>query len=129
MRLNRPVRRRGVMNLTPLIDVVFLLLVFFMLASTFLKFGSVPLETAGGGAGKALDRDKVALIHVGTGNAYRVDGRPVQRGEVADVLAELTGKGKTEAIVVVREGARTMDLAAALALIRRQDFSSVRVVE
>ncbi len=129
MRLNRPVRRRGVMNLTPLIDVVFLLLVFFMLASTFLKFGSVPLETAGGGAGNQVERDKVALIHIGADDAYRVDGRPVRREEMAEVLAGLTGRGKTEAVVVVREGARTMDLATGLALIRRQAFSSVRVVE
>ena len=117
------------MNLTPLIDVVFLLLVFFMLASTFLKFGSVPLETAGGGTGNEFERDKVALIHIGADDAYRVDGRPVRREEMAEVLAGLTGRGKTEAVVVVREGARTMDLAAGLALIRRQAFSSVRVVE
>jgi biopolymer transport protein ExbD len=38
-------RRKAVISLTPLIDVVFILLVFFMLASSFLDWHSVPLDT------------------------------------------------------------------------------------
>ena len=94
-----------------------------------LKEDSVNPQTASTKAERMIERDKVALIHIGADDAYRVDGRPVRREEMADVLAGLTGRGKTEAVVVVREGARTMDLAAGLALIRRQAFSSVRVVE
>ncbi len=44
-----PAIRRPV-TLTPLIDVIFLLLLFFMLSSTFTRFGEVPLANAGGGA-------------------------------------------------------------------------------
>ena len=39
-------RRRAVISLTPLIDVVFILLVFFMLASSFLDWRSITLDTA-----------------------------------------------------------------------------------
>lgn len=46
--------RRALISLTPLIDVVFILLVFFMLASSFLDWRSIALETpktaTGGGA-------------------------------------------------------------------------------
>jgi biopolymer transport protein ExbD len=42
--------RRRPVPLTPLIDVIFLLLLFFMLSSTFTRFGEVPLVNAGGGA-------------------------------------------------------------------------------
>ncbi|MBP5857541.1 biopolymer transporter ExbD [Marivibrio halodurans] len=46
--------RRALISLTPLIDVVFILLVFFMLASSFLDWRSISLETprasSGGGA-------------------------------------------------------------------------------
>ncbi len=36
--------------MTPLIDVVFLLLLFFMLSSTFSSFGEIELNQASGGA-------------------------------------------------------------------------------
>lgn len=39
------------MSLTPLIDIIFLLLLFFMLSSTFTRFAELPLQNAGGGAG------------------------------------------------------------------------------
>lgn len=42
-----PIRRP--VTLTPLIDVIFLLLLFFMLSSTFTRFAEVPLTNAGGG--------------------------------------------------------------------------------
>lgn len=38
--------RRNVISLTPLIDVVFILLVFFMLASSFLEWRSIDLSAA-----------------------------------------------------------------------------------
>jgi biopolymer transport protein ExbD len=39
-------RRRAVIRLTPLIDMVFILLVFFMLASSFLDWRSLTLDTS-----------------------------------------------------------------------------------
>ncbi len=42
-----PIRRP--VTLTPLIDVIFLLLLFFMLSSTFTRFAEVPLTNAAGG--------------------------------------------------------------------------------
>ncbi len=42
----RASRSRAVISLTPLIDVVFILLVFFMLASSFLDWRSITLYTA-----------------------------------------------------------------------------------
>ncbi|MGB0901683.1 biopolymer transporter ExbD [Halocynthiibacter sp.] len=38
---------RRALSMTPLIDIIFLLLLFFMLTSTFTKFAEVPLITAG----------------------------------------------------------------------------------
>lgn len=39
-------RRRNLISLTPLIDVVFILLLFFMLSSTFSKWHQMTLQTA-----------------------------------------------------------------------------------
>ncbi len=44
-RFHHSTRRRAIISLTPLIDVVFILLVFFMLASSFLDWHSIVLDT------------------------------------------------------------------------------------
>jgi biopolymer transport protein ExbD len=43
-------RRKTIISLTPLIDVVFILLVFFMLASSFMDWRSLALDTSAAGA-------------------------------------------------------------------------------
>ncbi|MBU2961788.1 biopolymer transporter ExbD [Citreicella sp. C3M06] len=47
----RKARRRNRLSMTSLIDVIFLLLLFFMLSSTFSKFSEVELMAAGAGVG------------------------------------------------------------------------------
>ncbi|MAP14035.1 MAG: biopolymer transporter ExbD [Oceanibulbus sp.] len=47
----RPRRRRNRLSMTSLIDVIFLLLLFFMLTSTFSKFAEIELAAATSGAG------------------------------------------------------------------------------
>lgn len=46
--------------MTPLVDVIFLLLLFFMLSSTFSKFAEVELSAASGG-GAAIDQAPIFL--------------------------------------------------------------------
>ncbi|MCS6239719.1 ExbD/TolR family protein [Shewanella baltica] len=45
-----PSKRKAVISLTPLIDVVFILLVFFMLSSSFLDWRTVALDTSTAGS-------------------------------------------------------------------------------
>ena len=115
-------------NLTPLIDVVFLLLVFFMLASTFLKFGTIRLDTSAVGSAVA-DVSKLALIHVGANGRFHIAGTQVDDNGLDDALKQLRVSGKTDAVLVVRRGAKADDLIKGLARIRRHGFVSVRVVE
>ncbi len=48
--------------MTPLIDVIFLLLLFFMLSSTFSRFGEIELTQAtAGGSGTSAPADRLFL--------------------------------------------------------------------
>ena len=49
--------------MTPLIDVIFLLLLFFMLSSTFTRFSDVEMEIGGGGGG-ATTVDGAAFLRL-----------------------------------------------------------------
>lgn len=128
MLLSEGVRRRRRLNLTPLIDVVFLLLIFFMLASTFLKFGTVKIDAAGAGAGKA-DVSKMVLIHVAPEGKYRVGGVAVSEENLSSQLKRLISEGRTDAVVVLHRDAKVSDLVTGLTRVRRSGFETVRVVD
>lgn len=57
-------RRRNLIGLTPLIDVVFILLVFFMLTSSFLQWRAIDLATPGA-AGDGGSMKGAMLVFVG----------------------------------------------------------------
>ncbi|MEM1074207.1 MAG: biopolymer transporter ExbD [Pseudomonadota bacterium] len=71
--------------MTPLIDVVFLLLLFFMLSSTFSTFGEIELSQATAGAnaqGEAVERTFVQL----SGARVTVNGADATLGDLAEAI-------------------------------------------
>jgi biopolymer transport protein ExbD len=80
------VRRRQVISLTPLIDVVFILLVFFMLASSFQTWRSLPVDMASGGSGGIAD-GKTVMVEARV-DGFRFGGRPVNREDLMTQLVE-----------------------------------------
>ena len=59
--------------MTSLIDVIFLLLLFFMLTSTFSKFSEVPLAAAGSGAVAQASDAKPVFLQLGP-DTLRLNG-------------------------------------------------------
>ena len=120
-------RRRAFISLTPLIDVVFILLVFFMLASSFLDWRAISLSAPGravAGAsmegvmlieirpeGLRLSGEPISLETLGPHVAKRVSGRPDQRvlvrpepgispQQAVQVLDRLAGAGVTRMALI-----------------------------
>ena len=61
------------LNVAPLIDIVFLLLVFFMLASTFIRPESINLAIrAPSGVGEQSEQP--ILVHIGANGEIRLNG-------------------------------------------------------
>ena len=63
MIFEEPRRRRPAIGLTSLIDVIFILIVFFMLVSSFEHFETVPL-TVSSGAQSAERADKILALEI-----------------------------------------------------------------
>jgi len=119
--LGRPVRRRRP-SLTPMIDVVFLLLVFFMLAARFGTQGAVPLVV---GAGVGSYSGPPRLVEV-TPDALRLNGLPV--ADLAAALRPLM-QGPDDIIVLRgRGGADVQRLVDALTLLQAAGFAQIAVV-
>jgi len=108
-------RRRRAVGLTSLIDVIFLLLLFFMLASSFTRYQVTPV-TAGVTGGGAETRPALLRVH----DAARLDlnGAPVPPETLADRL-ETLGQGPTRSVAIwTGEGARVQDLVSAVSAVR-----------
>ena len=62
--LSRPPRKRPLISLTPLIDVVFILLVFFMLASSFLDWRAIDLNAPARAAAGSTAVEGALLVEI-----------------------------------------------------------------
>lgn len=92
-------RRRQIISLTPLIDVVFILLVFFMLASSFTTWRSMPMDMAIPSGGGSSD-GKSLLIEART-DGFRFGAQTVSREVLLQRLTERLAT-ETDTRVLVR---------------------------
>lgn len=114
---NKVQRKRSLISLTPLIDVVFILLVFFMLASNFLQFRSFELSAAGPGAAKA-DRPAALTVAI-TADGMTLEGRPVDAATLPARLTEaLRGDQKRPVLVKPAAGVPLQRAISVLDLLR-----------
>ena len=92
-------RRRALISLTPLIDVVFILLVFYMLASTFTDWNAIPLaldpaprdgDPAGSAAASRPQQPYAGALMLDVQpEGLRLSGRPLADAELPARLAAL----------------------------------------
>jgi biopolymer transport protein ExbD len=92
MHIEIPARRRTLLSLTPLIDVVFILLVFFMLVSSFVQWRAISVDVPAEGDGTASDEPVWVL-------AVYPDGKLELNGVAA---------ARAQALAQVTEGAATI---------------------
>ncbi|PIB24253.1 indolepyruvate ferredoxin oxidoreductase [Amylibacter kogurei] len=127
MEFAQPLRRRRRPSLTPMIDVVFLLLVFFMLASQFGKDQAVTLPILGGDAG-AKYTGPPRLITV-MRDQIQLNGATMGLTSVIEQLQTLT-TGPDD-IIVLRGGddANAQDMLDIFNALQGAGFSTVVMVE
>lgn len=110
------------MAMTPLIDVIFLLLLFFMLTSTFSKYGEIELSNAtAGGTSSDTPQDR-AFVQLGVDRLV-LNGTPV-------TLDELTAQVTTGQVLISLDPDTTaQNVVDLLVELRGRDGLSVLVLE
>ncbi|HEX7025687.1 MAG TPA: biopolymer transporter ExbD [Gammaproteobacteria bacterium] len=99
MRLPEETSKRSLVSLTPLIDVVFILLIFFMLASSFLKWEHIELglkETVS----VVSDKPESTLIQIDDDGDYRLNGKAADLKTIAKHVERAVATGGEHAIVL-----------------------------
>lgn len=121
-----PPRRPRRPSLTPLIDVVFLLLVFFMLAARFGAETGIPLIAAGGEGGTWEGPPRLISL---TFEAILLNGAPVTAADLPRDLFPLMPAPDSPVVLRAGEGASVDRLAEALGSLSAAGFVNVVVVE
>lgn len=123
-RLRHNPRRRAKVSLTPLIDVVFILLVFFMLASSFQSWRHIPLDApARAGTTAAGDGPPTALLRLTSGGDFALNGAEIARADLRERLAAFARRTEPPRLLVapgdavaIQETVAALDLATAAGL-------------
>jgi biopolymer transport protein ExbD len=124
-------QRRSRFILTPLVDVMFLLLIFFMLSSQTAPYFLLPVTADAAAPAQAAGGDAPAraelVVSVGDGYA-RLNGERVAFAALPESVARAIRSGFSEALVTAGPTATAQDLVTVLDAFRRESFAHVRLV-
>jgi biopolymer transport protein ExbD len=96
-------RRRSieVIDMIPMIDMVFLLLIFFALTSTFEVQRFLELNLPKGSSGIELKKTERLTLSISKENQITLENNPIELGELESKLKEIT-QGGSEVTLVIR---------------------------
>ncbi|MGE0755427.1 MAG: ExbD/TolR family protein [Pirellulaceae bacterium] len=109
MRLTKhPRKRRMEMDMTPMIDVAFQLIIFFMTVSQMSEVSREPVQLPKQ-AGEEQEQPKTLIINVTEDGEYRVAGEPISTAGFVSLVSEevqRAGDDPNQVVVVVRADER-----------------------
>lgn len=116
--------RTSEINLTPLLDVVFILLIFFLVVSAFVDLEGIPVMLPGA-AEPAPEVEAISVTVAGDG-VFVVSGRILSRGSLFPYIAALRSRNPDATFgLLVAAGASVQDTVAAADAGRRAGFEVI----
>ncbi|MCQ4763742.1 ExbD/TolR family protein [Cloacibacillus evryensis] len=112
-------RRHAEIDITPLIDVLFMLIIFFVLTASFVQ-GKLDVQLPSG-EGSSADTQGAVIVTVAADRKIFWDGREVTRVELKKLAAESKGR---EMLVAGDEKVPYGDIAGLLSLLRKEGVTS-----
>ena len=111
------------LNLISLVDVVLLLVIFFMLSTTFVQDSRLKVELPEAGSATVERTAQPIVITISAQGSYRVNDRALvnnERATLSAALRQVAGESRADP-VTIRADARAMDVAA------KQGFTQVNI--
>lgn len=128
MKFRRQSRELEPMNLISLIDVMFFLLIFFMLSSTFTKETHLGVELPEATGTPSVDEKQKVEIVIGEQGSFSINGQSLVNNEVETLKSAIlkVSDGKTDLPLLLTADAKTphqyvvtaMDVAGQLGFVR-----------
>lgn len=127
---NNSERRRNPISLTPLIDVVFILLLFFMLSSTFSPLAALDIKAVSHGADQERAQNKPLIIQIEDNQQWLVNNTRFKRDDPAMMaLLQQAQAQKTAVLIQAKDAARVQHLVDALTIVRLQGITNLNIGE
>lgn len=103
MRFRRSRQEEAQVNLTPLIDVVFLLLIFFMVSTTFTRETQLEIDLPESASEDRLEEERPLEILVDAEGQYAVNGEALLRQDtetLKQALIEVAGDDREQTVII-----------------------------
>jgi biopolymer transport protein ExbD len=119
------------LNLISLVDVVLLLVIFFMLSTTFVTEGRLRVELPEAGAAAAESSVSPLVITISAQGSYRVNDRALvnnERSTLSAALRQVTGDSKGKPVTIRADARSThQSVVTALDVAARLGFTQVNI--
>ncbi len=102
MRLRRRESKVTDVDMSPLIDMVFILLIFFMVSSTFVKDMKLDLERPGASSASRASSKVIRVYIDNLGDSY-IDGQPIKTWAIQSKLRELLRASTEKSVLVITD--------------------------
>ncbi len=131
MKFQRRIQEDLQINLTPLIDVVFLLLIFFMVTTTFTQETRLAVNLPEADGEPVEQAPSTIEISVSEGGSYAIDGRPLVNAQLDTLmraLEEISGGNKDIALILIADAdASHQSVVTAMDAIGQSGFSRLSI--
>ena len=115
-------------NISPLIDIVFILLIFFMVSATFVKDYDLDINRPKASSSTASS-SKAIRVHVDSAGDVFIDGKPVRTWVIQNYVREkLDSASDSTVLVVADEGVSAGKLIEVVDQCRMAGAANVGVV-
>ncbi len=105
MVLTRRARPKALISLVPMIDVMLILLVFFMVTSTYLNLDMIPALRPSGEMAKPTEASDLRLmIRIQADGTPSLRGAALSRQELDQILAQALAKDPLAQLVILPSG-------------------------
>jgi len=102
MKFRQRKSEEAAVDMSPLIDMVFILLIFFMVSSTFVKDMKLDLERPGASSASKASSKVIRVYIDNVGDTY-VDGQPIKTWAIQGKLREMMRTSTEKSVLVVTD--------------------------
>jgi biopolymer transport protein ExbD len=102
MKLRQKNHQVDALDLSPLIDMVFILLIFFMVTTTFTKDMKLELDRPSASSAVASD-SKVIRVYIDNASEVYVDNQPIKLWALQSKLRDVLRSSQEKSILVVSD--------------------------
>jgi biopolymer transport protein ExbD len=102
MRFRQKKSEESTVDMSPLIDMVFILLIFFMVSATFVKDMKLDLNRPGASSASKASSKVIRVYIDNTGETY-VDGQPVKTWAIQGKLRDMLRASTEKSVLVVAD--------------------------